>query len=128
VPFTAVHLNDAFWAPRLETNRAVTIPHAFGQCQASGRMDNFERAAAVLRGENIENRKPPGFPFDDTDLYKVLEGASYTLAVHPDPQMSACLDSLIAKFAAAQEPDGYLTPPAPLIPRIRTLGPARTGG
>jgi hypothetical protein len=91
-------------------------------------MDNFERAAAVLRGENIENRKPPGFPFDDTDLYKILEGASYSLAVHPDPQMSACLDSLIAKFAAAQEPDGYLTPPAPLIPRIRTLGPARTGG
>lgn len=68
-PFTAVHLNDALWAPRLETNRAVTIPHAFGQCQASGRMDNLERAAAGLRGENIENRKPPGFPLDDTGLY-----------------------------------------------------------
>ncbi|MGA2179199.1 MAG: glycoside hydrolase family 127 protein [Verrucomicrobiota bacterium] len=117
VPFTAVHLDDAFWAPRLETNRAVTIPHAFGQCQASGRMDNFERAAAVLRGENIENRKPPGFPFDDTDPYKVLEGASYALAVHPDPQMSAYLDSLIAKFAAAQEPDGYLY-------TTRTIDPA----
>ncbi|MGO9587467.1 MAG: glycoside hydrolase family 127 protein [Limisphaerales bacterium] len=107
-PFTAVHLDDAFWAPRLETNRAVTIPYAFGQCKASGRMNNFERAAAVLRGENIENRKPPGFPFDDTDPYKVLEGASYTLAVHPDPKMSAYLDSLIALLAAAQEPDGYL--------------------
>ena len=116
-PFTAVHLNDAFWAPRLETNRAVTIPHAFGQCQASGRMDNFERAAAVLRSENIENRKPPGFPFDDTDLYKILEGAACTLAVHPDPQMSARLDSLIAKFAAAQEPNGYLY-------TTRTIDPA----
>ena len=108
VPFTVVHLDDVFWAPRLETNRAVTIPYAFGQCQASGRMDNFDRAAAVLRGENIENRKPPGFPFDDTDPYKVLEGASYALAVQPDPKMSAYLDSLIARFAAAQEPDGYL--------------------
>ncbi|MGO8839310.1 MAG: glycoside hydrolase family 127 protein, partial [Limisphaerales bacterium] len=108
VPFTAVHLDDAFWAPRIETNRLATIPHAFGQCQSSGRMDNFERAAAVLRGENIENRKPPGFPFDDSDLYKVLEGVSYTLAVQPDPKMSAYLDSLIARFAAAQEPDGYL--------------------
>ena len=117
VPFTAVHLDDAFWAPRLETNRAVTIPYAFGQCQASGRMDNFERAAAGLRGGNIENRKPPGFPFDDTDLYKVLEGASYSLAVHPDPEMSAYLDSLIAKFAAAQEPDGYLY-------TARTIDPA----
>jgi DUF1680 family protein len=117
VPFTAVHLDDAFWAPRLETNRAVTIPHAFGQCQASGRMNNFERAATVLRGENIENRKPPGFPFDDTDPYKVLEGASCALAVQPDPKMSAYLDSLIAKFAAAQEPDGYLY-------TTRTIDPA----
>jgi len=108
VPFTAVHLNDAFWAPRIETNRAVTIPYAFGQCKASGRMDNFERAAAVLRGENVKNRKPPGFPFDDTDPYKVLEGAAYTLAVQPDPKLSADLDALIALFAAAQEPDGYL--------------------
>jgi DUF1680 family protein len=108
VPFTAVHLNDAFWAPRLETNRIVTIPYAFGQCKASGRMDNFARAAAVLRGEKIKNRKPPGFPFDDTDPYKVLEGAAYTLAVQPDPKLSADLDKLIALFAAAQEPDGYL--------------------
>jgi DUF1680 family protein len=117
VPFTAVHLNDAFWAPRLETNRIVTIPYAFGQCKASGRMDNFERAAAVLHGKNIQNRKPPGFPFDDTDPYKVLEGASYSLAVQPDPKMSAYLDSLIALFASAQEPDGYLY-------TTRTIDPA----
>ena len=108
VPFTDVHLDDVFWAPRLETNRAVTIPYAFGQCNASGRMDNFDRAAAVLRGEDIKNRKPPGLPFDDTDPYKVLEGASYSLAAQPDPKLSAYLDSLIARFAAAQEPDGYL--------------------
>ncbi|HLZ54724.1 MAG TPA: glycoside hydrolase family 127 protein [Verrucomicrobiae bacterium] len=116
VPFTAVHLDDAFWAPRIETNRAVTIPYAFGKCEESGRMDNFERAAAVLRGENIANRKLPGYPFDDTDPYKVLEGASYALAVQPDPKTSAYLDSLIALFAAAQEPDGYLY-------TIRTIDP-----
>ena len=117
VPFTAVHLDDIFWAPRLETNRAVTIPYAFGKCEESGRMDNFARAAAVLRGESITNRKLPGFPFDDTDPYKVLEGASYALAVQPDPKMSAYLDSLIARFAAAQEPDGYLY-------TTRTIDPA----
>ncbi|MGA2247196.1 MAG: glycoside hydrolase family 127 protein [Verrucomicrobiota bacterium] len=108
VPFTAVHLTDAFWAPRLETNRLTTIPYAFRKCEESGRMHNFERAAAVLRGENISDRKPPGFPFDDTDPYKVLEGASYSLAVHPDPKMAAYLDELIALIASAQEPDGYL--------------------
>lgn len=108
VPFTAVHLTDVFWAPRIETNRLVTIPFAFEQCEKSGRMDNFERAAEALRGEDFANKKPPGYPFDDTDPYKVLEGASYALAVKPDPQMRAYLDELIAKIAAAQEPDGYL--------------------
>jgi hypothetical protein len=108
VPFTAVRLSDVFWAPRIEINRAVTIPFAFEQCEKSGRMDNFDRTAAALRGEELTNKKPPGFPFDDTDPYKVLEGASYALAVKSDPKMKAYLDELIAKMAAAQEPDGYL--------------------
>lgn len=108
VPFTAVHLNDVFWAPRIETNRLVTIPFAFEQCEKSGRMDNFERAAKAVRGEELKNKRNPPYPFDDTDPYKVLEGASYALAVKPDPKMQAYLDDLIAKFAAAQEPDGYL--------------------
>jgi len=108
VPFTAVHLNDAFWAPRLETNRLTTIPYAFAKCEASGRMYNFERAAAVLRGEKISDRKAPGFPFDDTDPYKVLEAAAFSLAVQSDPKMDAYLDKLIALIASAQEPDGYL--------------------
>ncbi|HSL23947.1 MAG TPA: beta-L-arabinofuranosidase domain-containing protein [Vicinamibacterales bacterium] len=108
VPFTDVHLDDQFWAPRIETNRRVTIPFAFQQCERTGRVDLFERAARALRGEPIENRKPPGYPFDDTDVYKVIEGASYALSVHPDPKLEAYVDSLIAKIAAAQEPDGYL--------------------
>ncbi len=84
-------------------------------------MDNFERAAAVLRDENTTNRKLPGFPFDDTDPYKVLEGASYALAVQPDPKMAAYLDHLIGLFAAAQEPDGYLY-------TIRTIDPQHPNG
>jgi len=108
VPFTAVHLNDVFWAPRIETNRQVTIPFAFQQCELSGRVDNFERAARALRGEPLANTKPPGYPFDDTDLYKVIEGASYVLSVHADPRLDAYVDGMIAKIAAAQEPDGYL--------------------
>src|SRR5712664_4046020 len=53
VPFTAVHLDDVFWAPRIETNRHVSIPFAFQQCELSGRIDNFERAAKALRGEAL---------------------------------------------------------------------------
>ncbi|HUL51911.1 MAG TPA: glycoside hydrolase family 127 protein [Opitutaceae bacterium] len=108
VPFTAVHFNDGFWAPRIEINRTVTIPFAFQKCEETGRVFNFERAAAALRGEEVKDKTPPGFPFDDTDIYKVLEGASYALSVRPDSKLDAYLDGLIAKIAAAQEPDGYL--------------------
>ena len=106
VPFTAVHLNDPFWAPRIEINRTVTIPFAFAKTEETGRVRNFDRAATVLRGEPLADKTPPGYPFDDSDLYKIIEGASYTLSVHPDPKLDAYLDTLIAKIAAAQEPDG----------------------
>lgn len=108
VPFTSVHVHDGFWAPRIETNRTVTIPFAFQKDEETGRVDNFVRAATALHGEPLDNLKPPGYPFDDTDVYKVIEGASYTLSVHPDPKLDQYLDGLIAKIAAAQEPDGYL--------------------
>ncbi len=108
VPFTQVHVSDEFWAPRIEINRTVSIPTAFEQCERTGRIENFVRAAEVLRGEDLKDRHPPGFPFDDTDPYKVIEGASYALSVRPDPKLDAYLDGLIAKIAAAQEPDGYL--------------------
>jgi DUF1680 family protein len=108
VPFTAVHFNDAFWAPRIEINRTVTIPFAFQKDEETGRIHNFERAAAALKGEELTDKKPPGYPFDDTDIYKVIEGAAYTLSVHPDPKLESYLDGLIAKIAAAQEKDGYL--------------------
>ena len=116
VPFTAVHVNDAFWAPRIETNRTVTIPFAFQKDEETGRVDNFIRAAQALRGEPFENHKPPGYPFDDTDVYKVIEGASYTLSVHPDPQLDAYLDGLIAKIARrAGDRTAISTPRAPSI-------------
>jgi DUF1680 family protein len=107
VPFTAVRLNDVFWAPRIEINRKVTIPAAFQKCEESGRVNNFERAALALRGEPRDMKAPP-YPFDDTDLYKVIEGAAYVLNVQPDPQLDAYVDRMIAKIAAAQEPDGYI--------------------
>ena len=108
VPFTAVHVNDEFWAPRIEINRKVSIPTAFEQCERTGRIDNFVRAAIVLQHQDLADKHAPGYPFDDTDPYKVIEGASYALSVHPDPQLDQYLDKLIAKIAAAQEADGYL--------------------
>jgi len=103
VSFTAVHINDNFWAPRIEINRTVSIPSAFRQCEINGRIDNFALAAGVIQGEHKGD-----FPFDDTDVYKVIEGASYALAVKYDPRLDAYLDSVIALIAGAQEDDGYL--------------------
>ncbi len=104
VPFTQVRLNDSFWTPRIETNRTVSIPSAFRECEKNGRFDNFAIAGGLMKGEHRGD-----FSFDDTDPYKIIEGASYSLAVHYDPQLDAYLDSVITLIAAAQEPDGYLT-------------------
>ena len=103
IEFTQVHLADEFWSPKLEINRTVSIPTAFHQCEINGRLDNFALAAGLKTGEHQGD-----FPFDDTDIYKVLEGASYVLAVQYDPQLDHYLDSVIQLVAAAQEPDGYL--------------------
>lgn len=104
VSFTQVHLNDRFWSPRIETNRTVSIPSAFRECERNGRFDNFAIAGGLKKGEHRGD-----FSFDDTDPYKVIEGASYSLAVHSDPALDHYLDSVISIIAAAQEPDGYLT-------------------
>ncbi len=103
VPFTQVHITDNFWQPRLEINRTVTIPHAFQKCEETGRLDNFALAGGLKHGEHQGN-----YPFDDTDVYKTIEGASYCLAVQPDAKLAAYLDSVISLIAAAQEDDGYL--------------------
>ncbi len=104
VPFTQVHIEDQFWSPRIETNRTVSIPSAFKECEKNGRFDNFALAAGMIQGEHQGD-----FSFDDTDPYKVIEGASYSLAVKYDPKLDHYLDSVITIIAAAQEPDGYLT-------------------
>ena len=110
VPFTAVRVTDGFWAPRIETNRAVTIPAIFKKCEETGRIDNFAIAGGLIKGEYKGER------YNDTDVYKTIEGASYSLMVHPDPALDRYLDGVIAKIAAAQEPDGYLYTPRTASP------------
>lgn len=103
VPFTQVQVTDAFWMPRLQTNARVTIPYIFEQCRKYGRIDNFLRAAGKLPADTLT-----AFTFDDTDVYKAIEGASYSLQTKPDARLSRYLDTIIGIIGAAQEPDGYL--------------------
>jgi uncharacterized protein len=110
VPLTSVRITDAFWAPKREINRTVTIPHIMQQNELTGRIDNFLKAAKKKPGAYQGQR------YNDTDVYKVIEAASWSLATHPDPALDATLDDLIAIVAAAQEPDGYLYTPRSVDP------------
>jgi len=103
VPFTSVKMTDNFWAPRVKKNHEVTIPIAFGYCESTGRIKNFEIAGGLDTGafQTI-------YPFDDSDVTKIIEGASYSLQTFPDAELEACLDTLIYKIGLAQEDDGYL--------------------
>ncbi|GAA0527589.1 hypothetical protein LX66_0626 [Chitinophaga japonensis] len=103
VPFTAVKVTDRFWAPRILSNYKVTIPIALEQCYKTGRVDNFLIAGGLKKGVFKTE-----YPFDDTDIYKIIEGASYSLQTFPDPKLEAQLDTLIYYIGKAQEPDGYL--------------------
>ncbi len=101
VPFTSVNINDDFWAPKIRINHDVTIPHGFRQ--SANRILNFEIAAKLKSGSFSSE-----YPFDDSDIYKMIEGASYSLHYFPDPKLEEYIDSLIAIIEMAQEPDGYL--------------------
>eukprot|EP01108_Squamamoeba_japonica_P008460 TRINITY_DN7533_c0_g1_i1.p1 TRINITY_DN7533_c0_g1~~TRINITY_DN7533_c0_g1_i1.p1 ORF type:complete len:346 (-),score=-78.40 TRINITY_DN7533_c0_g1_i1:25-1062(-) len=104
VPFTSVNINDNFWAKRIAINKQRTIPHTFGQCEVTGRVKNFQIAAGFIEGEEFQT----GLTFDDTDIYKIIEGASYNLQNDIDPEMVDYIDSLIVFIEPAQEEDGYL--------------------
>ncbi|MGC9399259.1 MAG: glycoside hydrolase family 127 protein [Anaerolineae bacterium] len=111
VPFTRVSIDDGFWRPRLETNRRVTLPFALKKLEQTGRIANFARAGSLEPGPHQGRR------YNDSDVFKVLEGAADTLQLQPDPALDTHLDALIAKIAAAQEDDGYLY-------TARTIDPA----
>ncbi|MFH1946489.1 MAG: glycoside hydrolase family 127 protein [Acidobacteriota bacterium] len=102
VPFTNVDIQDSFWLPRLKVNREVTIPYAFRMCEETGRIANFARAGGLEEGGH------EGLYFNDSDVYKVIEGAAYSLALFPDPDLEKYVDRVIDQIAAAQEEDGYL--------------------
>jgi DUF1680 family protein len=114
VPFTQVKISDRFWEPRLRTNRESTIAACFDKCEETGRLSNFRRAGGLEDGPH------QGIYYDDSDVFKVIEGAAYSLALWPDAELEGFLDKLISEIAAAQESDGYLY-------TARTLGAVHSG-
>ncbi|MFW9822024.1 MAG: glycoside hydrolase family 127 protein [Candidatus Thorarchaeota archaeon] len=103
ISLNQVNIKDDFWAPRIEINTKITIPHVIQKCEKTGRFANFSRAAGLLN-----DGKRPIFPFDDSDVFKIIEGVAYSLILKPDPKLEAYMDELIENIGFAQEDDGYL--------------------
>ena len=99
-----VHLSDQFWLPIIETVQHNTIAYALDKCEEEGRLDNF-----LIAGGKMEGKTRGVMPFDDTDVYKIIEGASCSLISSPNPELESKLDEIIAIIATGQEKDGYLT-------------------
>ena len=130
VNFTQVKVKPGtFWGQRMEAARTVTIPLAFSKCESEHRYDNFVKAAYTLQHPGHEGLKTDkwdvskfmGFSFDDTDVYKTIEGASYVLSLAEDAKLKNYIDSVLDIVAAAQEPDGYLY-------TARTINPQKPHG
>ena len=130
VNFTQVKVKPGtFWGQRMEAARTVTIPLAFSKCESEHRYDNFVKAAYTLQHPGHEGLKTDkwdvskfmGFSFDDTDVYKTIEGASYVLSLAENKTLKNYIDSVLDIVAAAQEPDGYLY-------TARTINPQKPHG
>ena len=115
LPFTSVQIQDKFWKPRIDTAVNKTIPYDFEKCEETGRIDNFAKAGGMMKGPH------QGIFYNDSDVFKVVQGAAYALQIAPNPELESYLDELIDKFAAAQEDDGYLY-------TARTIDPDKVAG
>ncbi|MBC8326193.1 MAG: glycoside hydrolase family 127 protein [Verrucomicrobia subdivision 3 bacterium] len=106
VPFHEVDMTSAFWRPRLETQRTVLVPFAFGKTEPG--VAHLQAAADALTGKKTDDHRP--HRFIDSDLYKVMEGAAYLVKLRDDPKLEAKFDAIVDVIAGAQEPNGYLYP------------------
>jgi uncharacterized protein len=102
LPLTDVKLSDGFWEPRRRVNREETLPSQYRHLEETGRLDNFRKASGKMEG------RFEGIYFNDSDVYKWLEAASWSLATDPDPELEKMADAAITEIEDAQEPDGYL--------------------
>ncbi|KJD34788.1 six-hairpin glycosidase [Tamlana nanhaiensis] len=108
-----VKVTDAFWLPIIKRVQEKTIAYAIAKCEEEGRLDNF-----LIAGGKMEGEVKGEMPFDDTDVYKIIEGASNSLISAPNQELETVLDSLVNIIKVGQETDGYLT-------TWRTINPAK---
>jgi DUF1680 family protein len=126
VKLNNVELTDNFWLPKIRMIQEVTIPYALEKCEQEGRFENFLTAEKVMHGGTGKVRG--AMPFDDTDVYKIIEGAALSLVNFPNKALDNKLDSIIAIIARGQEPDGYLTTWRTIDPKNPPASWVKTNG
>jgi len=128
VTIVKVNISDNFWLPKIQTIQNTSIAFGFDKCRQEGRMENF-----LIAGGKMKGKTRGKMPFDDTDIYKIIEGASYSLISVPNKKLDAYLDSVIDIIKTGQEPDGYITtwftidPTNPPAPWVEKTGKRWTG-
>jgi DUF1680 family protein len=111
VSYKQVTVGGSFWGPRLAVLHDATLSANRHQCDLTGRLANFDKAAAKTKGDP----NPGVFVgrlYDDSDVYKMMQGWAVIVGTETDPAKRADLDkgldALIARIGAAQQPDGYI--------------------
>ncbi|MEO6134134.1 MAG: beta-L-arabinofuranosidase domain-containing protein [Ginsengibacter sp.] len=100
VSYQHVHITDKFWRSRIDQNRVVGIRSTLKE--AANEIDNFDIASGKKKGKHTGNAA------DDSDIFKIIQGAAYAIGDNPDAALEASIDSLIDKIVSAQQSDGYL--------------------
>jgi DUF1680 family protein len=118
VPYYNVKATGGLWKMRIDSCLRNTIWDNLAQLSSSGKIDNFSIAAGIKQGEFSSNEA------SDSDVYKTIQGACYSLKLQPDPRLERYIDSLIAIIGKVQEPDGYLY----TIRYFKPLGNKSIGG
>jgi DUF1680 family protein len=102
IPLSQIQVIDPFWSRYQRALVELGLPAQFRQIVETGRLRNFERAAAGERG-NFD-----GYRFNDSDVYKWIEACAYVLAKYPSESLRKDVFHAIDLIAQAQMPDGYL--------------------
>ncbi|MDY0083827.1 MAG: glycoside hydrolase family 127 protein [Ignavibacteriaceae bacterium] len=103
IPFDKVQIDDEFWSHRLKSHSINTLQTCIHQTRDSTeRINNFKKAAGLMEGQH------KGIYFDDSDVYKAMEGIAYSLVNNPNSEYEKLLDDWIGYISKAQQTDGYL--------------------
>jgi uncharacterized protein len=101
-----VAITGGFWGQRQDVNAAATLAHIEHWLEREGWLGNLDLAAAGALPAGRRGRE-----FADSEVYKLLEAMAWEIGRTGDADggaLDARFRAIVARVAAAQEPDGYL--------------------